>query len=80
MDLEPFITYDGLRLYFASNRPLSKKDLEPKDFDIWYTDRSCKSCQWSEPVNIGLPINTSGDEFYPSVTKKNNLYLCELSL
>lgn len=74
MDLEPYITFDGLRLYFASNRPLSKKDLMPKDFDIWYSDRSCKSCQWSEPVNIGLPINTSGDEFYPSVTKKNNLY------
>lgn len=74
MDLEPFMTHDGLRLYFASNRPLTKKEQKPKDYDIWYSERKCKNCPWTEPVNLGLPVNTTANEFYPSVTKNNNLY------
>ncbi|WP_321538323.1 hypothetical protein [Flavobacterium piscinae] len=37
-DLEPFLSTDGLKLYFASNRPLTESG-EPKDFDIWYVER-----------------------------------------
>jgi hypothetical protein len=29
---------------------------------------------WGEPRNIGAPVNTADDEFYPSVTKSGNLY------
>lgn len=73
-DLEPFVTPDGNRLYFASNRPLSKTEKKAKDYDIWSVERSCHSCEWSEPINIGLPINTTSDEFYPTTSLNNNLY------
>lgn len=64
-DLEPCITIDGMRMYFASNRPLNGQG-EAKDYDIWYVDRIEDG--WSEPVNIGAPVNTEKNEFYPSMT------------
>ncbi len=74
-DLEPHFSPDGSRLYFASNRPLAESG-EPKDFDIWYVDRL--DTGWSDPVNIGSPINTEANEFYPSITNSGTLYWCAI--
>ena len=70
-DLEPFISPDGNSLYFASKRPLDGIGDE-KDWDIWVVERIVND--WSEPINIGSPINTDGDEFYPSVTTDRTIY------
>jgi len=69
-DLEPAFSADGKTLYFASNRPLN--GTEPKDFDIWKVSR--ENNDWGTPVNLGAPINTEYDEFYPSITKAGHLY------
>ena len=29
---------------------------------------------WSEPANLGLPVNTPSQEFYPSVSANGTLY------
>jgi len=29
---------------------------------------------WSEPANLGLPVNTPSQEFYPSVSTNGTLY------
>ena len=71
-DLEPAFSPDGNRLYFSSNRPLSGTG--KKDFDIWYIERTNENGKWSEPKNVGSPVNTSKDEFYPSVAKSGNIY------
>lgn len=73
-DLEPFLSPDGLTLYFASNRKNNTANEVKKDFDIWYVTRKNHQSSWSKPVNIGLPINTDLDEFYPSVTKNGDLF------
>lgn len=73
-DIEPFLSFDELRLYFASNRPLSEEETNNKDYDIWYVERKNITSSWSKPINIGHPINTDKDEFYPSVAKNGNLY------
>jgi hypothetical protein len=73
-DLEPYFSEDGLSLYFVSNRPLDASSTEAKDFDIWYVTRTSKNAEWSEPVNVGMPINTSMDEFYPIITRSKNIY------
>ena len=73
-DLEPFLTPDGLQLFFASNRKNNDSGEVKKDMDIWYVTRKSLSSNWSEPINIGSPINTPADEFYPSVTKKGDLF------
>jgi len=74
LDMEPFLSLDGMKLYFASNRPLAISDKKPKDFDIWYVQRENKNSAWSIPVNIGPPINTKDHQFYPSISRNNNLY------
>lgn len=69
-DIEPMFTPDGSRLWFASKRP--KPDRDGDDWDLWYVDRN--GDRWSEPVNPGAPINTPGNEFYPSVASNGNVY------
>ena len=69
-DLEPAFSSDGKKLFFASNRPITGEQV--KDFDIWYVEKI--NGNWSDPVNIGAPVNTPADEFYPSVAANGNLY------
>ena len=73
-DIEPFLSSDGLKLYFASNRPLNNTDDKTKDFDIWYVQRENKNSEWSIPINLGEPINSPANEFYPSIANNNNFY------
>ena len=73
-DIEPFLSPDGLKLYFASNRPLDNTDDKTKDFDIWYVQRENKNSEWSSPINLGEPINSPANEFYPSIANNNNFY------
>lgn len=70
-DLEPAFSPDGKRLYFVSDRPLTQPG-EKKDYDIWYTER--KKDHWATPVNAGDKINSTANEFYPSVAKNGNIY------
>jgi len=70
-DLEPSFSPDGNKLYFVSQRPLEKGGYE-KDFDIWYTEKN--GTMWGEPVNLGEPVNTEANEFYPSFTSDGTLY------
>jgi len=52
----PFIHQDGTTLYFTSSGHLGMGGQ-----DIFYTKKLTDST-WSDPVNIGYPINTYGDE------------------
>ena len=70
-DFEPRFSPDGKRLYFCSERPLDEKG-ESKDSDIWYVDRFEDG--WGTPVNIGPPVNTSYEEYYPSLTRDGTIY------
>ena len=72
-DFEAAFSPNGLRLYFSSNRPLDDNG-NRKDFDIWYVERSNPKAKWSQPKNIGAPVNTTGNEFYPSIAESGNLY------
>lgn len=73
-DLEPFLSPDGLKLFFASNRINNTSKGIKKDIDIWYVERISLKTKWSSPKNIGSVINTNADEFYPSVTNKGDLF------
>jgi OmpA-OmpF porin, OOP family len=60
-EMTPFLASDGVTLYFSSDRPGGLGDN-----DICMTKRLDDSWQkWSEPVNLGSPINTEGwDGFF----------------
>ena len=70
-DVDPWISYDGTRLYFSSDRP--REGTEPKeDFDTWYAERSEDG--WSDPVNLGPSVNTDGTEIFVSMTRSGTLF------
>ena len=55
-EMAPFIHPDGHTLYFSSD-----KHLGMGGFDLFMSRRGLDG-QWQEPVNLGFPINTQGDE------------------
>ncbi len=71
-DVDLFISPDGRKLWFCSNRPRSGQGDVEKDFDIWVAERAGDG--WSRPVNLGPPVNSGEDEFYPTVSRDGTLY------
>lgn len=59
-EAQPSLAHDNRTLYFASNRPggLGKND-------IWVT--RLEKGYWTEAVNVGAPLNTAGNEYYPFI-------------
>lgn len=72
--LEPFLSSDGLRLYFVSDRPLTDTGTVRKDFDIWYVTRARPGGPWMKPTRLAAPVNSDKDEFYPCITASQDLY------
>lgn len=63
-DQAPALSKDGLRLYFASDRPGGVGGI-----DLWVSRRACEECPWEEPLNLGPVINSilndNGTELSP---------------
>ncbi len=55
-EMAPFLHPDGHTLYFSSD-----KHLGMGGFDLFMSRRG-EDGKWQEPVNLGFPINTNGDE------------------
>ena len=72
-DADPLITPDNKHLYFISNRPLNRNQTTPKDFDIWVMDRQPDG-KWSQPRNLGVPVNSPENEYYPRMAADGTLY------
>ena len=53
---------NGNRIYFSSNRPGGLGG-----YDIYITNRRNDNT-WTEPENLGAPVNTAGNEITPYVT------------
>jgi hypothetical protein len=63
---------DGRKLFFASNRPLQKDGPPLNHYDLCVIRRT--ETGWSEPDNLGSPINTEQHESYASIAGNGNLY------
>ena len=70
--IEPCISPDGKRFFFASNRRTAGKEPSDSDFDVWVMERTAEG--WGEPYNLGSPVNTAEGEYFPSVTNDGTLY------
>lgn len=69
-DLDVFLSPDGKKMFFQSDRPV--EGTEAKDWDIWVSEKTPNG--WSEPRNLGAPINTPATETFPVVTADGTLY------
>ena len=77
-DTDPFISPDGKRMIFISNRPLqgATQDKPQSSFHLWYTNRIAEN-KWGTPVHIDAPINLDGVSNYaPSISSSGTLYFC----
>lgn len=73
-DGSPALSPDGNRLFFSSNRPVAEGPTND-DNDLWMVERSADD-SWGQPVWLGDAINSSFNEFSPTVDSKGNLYFC----
>jgi len=58
----PFIAINNKTLYFSSNGPKSMGG-----FDVFVTFRD-ENNVWSTPINLGYPINSTGDDIFYTTT------------
>jgi len=72
----PCVTEDGMMLIFASD--MVKNSLGEPSFggrDLWYVNYNKKEKMWdSIPKNMGPVFNTGGNELFPSVGPKGQLF------
>ncbi|ARK11342.1 OmpA family protein [Fibrella sp. ES10-3-2-2] len=64
----PALSRDNQRLYFASDMPGGFGGT-----DIYVS--KWEGTRWSAPVNMGAEVNSKGNELFPFVDEKGNLYL-----
>ncbi|RYF60445.1 MAG: flagellar motor protein MotB, partial [Cytophagaceae bacterium] len=63
----PALSIDNQRLYFASDMPGGMGGT-----DIYVS--KWEGTRWSAPVNMGADVNSKGNELFPFVDEKGNLY------
>jgi Tol biopolymer transport system component len=68
---ESFLSPDGRRMYFASNRPPSS------GMDIWTVERTADG-SWSAPVRLPDSVNSAAEDGSPCVTNDGTLYFKSL--
>jgi Tol biopolymer transport system component len=62
-DGEPSISYDGLYLFFSSDRPGGFGNR-----DIWVAARRSRTAPFAEPRNLGAMVNSPAHDVRPSVS------------
>jgi len=69
-DFNPSISPDGTTLFFISDRKSPTKT--KNDTDIWMVKKSGSG--WTDPVNLGAPVNSAGWELGCSVANDGTIY------
>ena len=59
----PSIRFDGLEIFFYSNRPGGQGGS-----DIWAATRPSVDVAWDEPENLGPNVNTAEADFQPNIS------------
>jgi len=73
LTLEPHISPNGEWFFFFSTRPdTAAGDTTAGDEDIWVMKRTGEG--WGPPSNLGSPVNTADEEYFPSATRDGTLY------
>ncbi len=63
----PTLSKDGKRLYFSSNLPGGQGGM-----DLYVVHKTADS--WSEPMNLGQGVNSTGNELFPFIDTEDNLF------
>ena len=66
---EPFFSFDGLKLFFTSDRDRQTKE---NTRDLFFVTKLQNG--WSEPIKLDTPINSNYTEFFFCQSKNGTLY------
>ncbi len=64
VDSDPFISKDGLSLYFVAGQGRGGSGLR----DIWVSQRTSTTDPWGPPQNLGPTVNSAGQENSPTLS------------
>jgi hypothetical protein len=67
LEARPAIRYDGLEIY------VFRGGLTSNVFDIYVATRSDPNSPWSEPVDVGSPVNTESNEQMPALSRRGDI-------
>lgn len=65
----PFVSRDGKTFYMASARAGGLGGI-----DIWVSTRASENDPWGSPVNVGPPVNSSANDFCPTISRDGHLF------
>jgi Tol biopolymer transport system component len=71
-DFGTAVSSDGRRLIFSSDRPANATAKNGANIDLWMIEKT--EDRWSEPRNLGAPINSEAAEAYPALSADGTLY------
>ncbi len=71
-DADPFVTGDGLKLFFVSSRSFDGKVGD--DLDIWVVKRPHVNKPWGVPTRLPEPVNSPHAELMPRLTSDGRIY------
>ena len=74
-DVDPFVSRDGSRLFFSSNRPRpdAGADAPSEDMNTWVSARMPDG-SWDAPIMASETINSGRDEVFTSLDEAGTLY------
>jgi len=75
LEIGPFITREGSRLYYCSNKPAKENDslVRNRNIDMWYLERERDT--WGPPIHLGSEVNSdSTADWFPTISDQGRLY------
>lgn len=67
--MHPTLSTDGKTLYFSSDMPGGVGG-----YDLYKVEKN--GARWSDPENLGIKINTPGNDVFPFIHLSNTLFFC----
>lgn len=75
-DIEPYISHDGKKLFFASNRPRQEGGKAEEMVNVWVCDKT--GAGWSAPRFFGFPFSEERAAMNVTATLEGTLYFYTL--
>jgi len=71
-EIDPFITADGSKMFYNSNRPIQNGGTSTRNMDIWMINKEAEG--WGSPVYLGDEVNTEHDDWHPNISNNGKLF------
>ncbi len=71
-EIDPFVSPDGTKMFYSSNRPINDGDSASRNIDMWMAEKEGQD--WGIPKHLGDLVNTEFADWFPTVSSKGTLF------